>query len=485
MLFSVQHIIAQSLTASSTTSNYNGYAVSCTGSEDGSINLSVSGGTAPYSFVWNTANGSATADGTTTEDLANLKAGTYTVMVTDSVGAADTLAIVLNQPSSLSASLFSQSFNGYNIHCQGGADGQITTTVNGGVAPFQYLWSTGDTVPNIGGLAADSYQLIVTGANGCKDTSTIVLLEPLGLALQLNPSITPSGYGLHCAGGNSGTIDLAVTGGVGNYIYNWSHGAITQDLTGLTADVYSVRVEDGNGCVKIDSTTLTEPLPLSVTGNATEYAAGEYFSCDTCNDGSYSLTVSGGSGPVAAYTYQWSSGQTTSAVSSLSPNTYYTFTVTDNEACTVTDSILLPANVQTSQLELFGTLSSYAGGHQVSTFGGSNGWIDLQVIGGNPPYNYQWAGPPTLPAALAVFQDLNEMSAGTYTVVVTDADQQQAEKTFTLNGPANPLSATLSVLSPNCPNVNSGQLAASVSGATPPSMARLRQMGQQRPLLPN
>ena len=249
-------------------------------------------------------------------------------------------------------------------------------------------------------------------------------------------------------------------------IYNWStstgsaqaSGAITEDVTGLAAGSYSVRVEDGNGCVKIDSTVLTEPSAISFSGVATEYAVGEYFSCDTCNDGVYSLTVSGG---VGLYAYSWGNGQTTAAASGLAPNTYYTFTITDSEGCARTDSVLLPANIQTSSLELFGTLSSYSGGHQVSTYGGSNGWINLQVVGGTSPYSYAWSNG-------ASTRDISGLAVGTYTVVVTDAAQQQAEKSFTLNGPANPLSATLMVQNPNCPNVNSGQLSASVSGATPP-----------------
>jgi len=207
---------AQSLSISSTTSDYNGYSVSCNGSEDGSINLTVSGGTVPYTYLWSTTDGSAVVDGLTTEDLVSLKAGTYTIIVNDSVGAADTLAIVLNQPSALSTALFSPSFNGFNILCAGGANGQITTTINGGVAPFRYAWNTGDTVPNIGGLAAGTYLLVATGVNGCKDTSTIALSAPSGLSLQLNPSITASGYGLSCAGDNSGAIDLVVNGGVGS-----------------------------------------------------------------------------------------------------------------------------------------------------------------------------------------------------------------------------------------------------------------------------
>ncbi len=215
-------------------------------------------------------------------------------MVWDSLGAVDSLLVTLTEPPALSSSLFSPGYNGFNISCAGGSDGQITLTANGGVAPYMYQWSTGDSLPNIPGLAAGGYGSVVADANGCVDSAYIDLTEPVALGTSLSVPVGASGLELACAGDATGSIDLSVTDGVAPYIYNWNSGAITEDLSGIEAGWYSVRVEDANGCVRFDSTELQEPLPLSYTGIPLEYQPGEFFSCDTCSDGQVTLTPSGG-----------------------------------------------------------------------------------------------------------------------------------------------------------------------------------------------
>jgi hypothetical protein len=448
----------QGLSVSSTTSDYNGHAISCHGQSDGSIDLTVSGGISQYTFVWSTADGSPSADGATSEDLSNLSAGNYQVIVNDSVGDVDTLQFVLTQPVALSISLFSPQYNGYNIRCSGGVDGQINATVSGGVAPYTYQWNTGDSVPNIGGLGVGTYQLIVIGANGCSDTATITLTEPLGLTTSLSSPLTDSGLEIPCAGSSSGSIDLTVTKGVGMYLYNWSNGGITQDLNGIGAGWYSVQVSDGNGCVKYDSLELREPTPLTYTGSAYEYQPGEFFSCDTCNDGQATPIPSGGTSP---YAFMWSNGQTTQTATGLAPGVVYSFTITDAAGCAVVDSFSLPTNQVQTPLELIGTVSSYPGGYQVSYLGAADGWIDLQVIGGSSPFSYNWSNGATT-------QDISDLSSGTYTVTVTDNNGAQAERSFTLTAPSNALQVFLSTLHPSCYGQSTGFMEAMVSGGTPP-----------------
>ena len=448
----------QGLSVSSTTSDYNGHAISCHGQSDGSIDLSVSGGTSPYTLAWSTADGSPSADGAVSEDLSNLSAGNYQVIVNDSLGAADTIQFLLTQPAALSISLFSPQHNGYNIHCSGGAEGQINATVSGGVAPYVYQWSTGDSVPNLGSLLVGSYQLIVIGANGCSDTASITLTEPAELTTSLTSPLTASGLEIPCEGSESGSIDLTVSSGAGSYLYNWSNGGITQDLNSIGAGWYSVQVSDGNGCVKYDSLELREPTPLTYTGSAYEYQPGEFFSCDTCNDGQATTAPTGGTPP---YSYLWSNGQTTQTATELAPDVFYSFTITDDAGCTVVDSFSLPANQTPNPLELIGTVSSYAGGYQVSSTGATDGWIDLQVIGGSSPFSYNWSNGATT-------QDISGLSSGTYTVTVTDDDGEQAERSFTLTAPSNALQVFLSTLHPSCFGQSTGFMEAMVSGGTPP-----------------
>ncbi|MBI1289265.1 MAG: hypothetical protein GC178_16990 [Flavobacteriales bacterium] len=458
---------SQDLAVSGIVSNHNGYAVSCSGADDGSIDLSVSGGSTPYGFLWSTVNGAVAANGATTEDLIGLTAGTYRVIVTDSVGDSDTLDVVLNAPADLSVSLYSPVYNGFNVHCQDGTDGQISSTVSGGVSPYSYAWNTGDAVPNIGGLSQGSYQVVVTGTNGCRDTSTIILVDPS--ALLTNLEVTQP---IACHGGTA-VLDLSVSGGVGPYIYNWGNGAITQDLSAAMAGMHSVRVQDANGCVRFDSLLVTEPDVLGFYGSLYEYQPGENFSCDTCNDGQATLTPSGGTSP---YTYLWTTitgtgnGQATATAVGLSQGDSYTFTITDAMGCSVTDSFTMPeVTPPPSALELVGTMSSYAGGYQVSGNGVEDGWIDLQVIGGTSPYVYLWSTSNGSTAANgATTQDLNSLGAGTYTVTVTDVSSEQAEKSFTLTAPATTLSGYLNSSGTGCYGTGSGQLSVIAQGGVPP-----------------
>ncbi|MBI1289437.1 MAG: hypothetical protein GC178_17860 [Flavobacteriales bacterium] len=469
LTLSFQTTFSQVITITSSVSDNNGYGVSCNGLADGSIDITVADGTAPYTFAWSTADGSASVNGATTEDLTGLTAGTYTVVVTDAVSETNTVDVVVTQPPALSVSLYSPDYNGYNIHCYLGADGQISSSVSGGVSPYTYSWSTTATAPDIGGLTAGYYQVEVTGANGCSVTADITLTEPTDVVASL--SVASS---IACAGGTT-DVNLGVSGGVGSYIFNWStttgspqaSGAITQNLTSVTAGDYTVRVEDANGCIKFESTNVTEPAALTYTGSLYEYQPGEYFSCQTCDDGQGTITPSGGTAP---YAYLWSDGQTTATATGLAQGATYTFTVTDAAGCTANGEFTMPVMSGTSNsLELVGTMSSYAGGYQVSTNGASDGWIDLMVSGGTSPYTYQWNTSNGSPSAVgATTQDLSDLGAGTYSVIVTDANSEQAEKSFTLNAPANVLSGYFNSVDVSCNGQADGQLSAVAMGGTPP-----------------
>lgn len=477
LLGQTTHVLGQSPEISSALSNHNGYAVSCFGESDASIDLTITGGTSPYSFLWSTNNGTAAADGATTEDLSNLGIGTYTVVVTDAVSATSTVDITVTQPPALAVSLFSPDYNGYNVHCNAGADGQISSSVSGGVSPYSYSWSTGATVPDIGSLGAGYYQVQVTGANGCSLSADITLTEPAAVSGSLSVS-SP----IACSGGTT-DVNLSVSGGVSPYIFNWSttmgspqaSGAISQNLNAVTAGDYTVRIEDANGCIQFESMDVVEPDALTIGGSLYEYQPGENFSCPTCDDGQGTIVPSGGTPP---YTYLWTSstgswqgeGTTTATATNLAQGATYNFTVTDAAGCTANGQFTMPTMTPPpSTLELFGTMSSYAGGYQVSSNGASDGSIDLQVMGGTSPYTYLWNTNNGSPGAVgATTQDLDNLAAGTYSVTVTDANQNTAEKSFTLNAPANVLSAYLNTMGVGCNGQTNGQLSAVAMGGTPP-----------------
>jgi hypothetical protein len=222
------------------------------------------------------------------------------------------------------------------VSCNGAADGAIDLTVAGGAdcVAYSYNWSTGATTEDVSGLAAGTYGVTVTDANGCSASSTFTLTEPAVLVGSGVRSSVNCGYNIACNGG-TGSIDYAVSGGCAPYSYLWSNGATTEDVSGLAAGTHGVTVTDANGCSTSNSFTLTQPEALAFTcpTNTTVYLGWPPLSCATLSV----TNVTGGCGP---YTYAWSDGATT-ASTTVCPtvSTDYTVTVTDangcSESCTV------------------------------------------------------------------------------------------------------------------------------------------------------
>jgi hypothetical protein len=401
-------------------------------------------------YLWSSASGAGAAQGATTAVVSGLGAGAYTVIASDSIGQADTSSFALTAPTAISVSLFSPSYNGFQVRCAGGADGQITATVSGGVAPYSYQWNTGDSVPTVGGLQAGSYQVIVMGANGCTDTSSIILLD----APVLSTTVT-SGSGIACHGGTTG-LDLSVADGVPPYIYNWSNGAITQDVATASAGNYSVRVEDANGCVRFDSVSVSQPDPLTFSGSLYQYPNGQYFSCDTCHDAQGTLSVSGGSAP---YTYLWSDGQTSSSAAGLAQGGSYWFTITDMNGCARTDSFTLGYWQQNPPFDVVASFSTYPGGYNVSCTGCADGEIKLTPVGGVAPFAYTWMHGPTT-------NEVNGLMAGYYEVTVTDANGTTLTRGYSLSAPQSGMMVQMIASYNACKQ--EGGIQAMVLGGTPP-----------------
>jgi len=205
---------------------------SCSGVFDGEINLTVSGGSAPYSYSWSNASAN--------EDLVNIKPGGYMVEVTDNNGC---VAVLTTNVGSSSIDLSNVTLT--NPDC-GDTDGMISLVPVGGASPYTYLWSSnagGATTSSVSSLAAGNYYVTVTDDNGCAETEMFSLSNPSGPVLDLN-SVSSS----HCAG-NTGNINISIVTGVSPFSYEWSNGETTQDISGLNAGNYSVDVTDNDGCV--------------------------------------------------------------------------------------------------------------------------------------------------------------------------------------------------------------------------------------------
>ncbi|MEZ4893191.1 MAG: SprB repeat-containing protein [Saprospiraceae bacterium] len=397
--------------------------VACYGGNTGSIDISVSGGTSPYTYLW--------SNGATTQDINNLSAGTYTVTVTDANNCSATKATTITQP----GSGLSLSRTSTNVSCYGGSNGSINLTVSGGTSPYSYNWSNGATTEDISGLSAGTYTVTVTDNNGCTKTTSKTITQPKSLVL------TKTQTNVDCYGGSNGSIDLTVTDGSSPYTYAWSNGATSQDVSGLSAGTYTVTVTDNNGCTKSTAATITQPSALSLSKTVSDATCGNA-------NGSIDLTVSGGSNP---YTYAWSNGATIQDISGLAAGTY-TVTVTDNHNCTKTLSATVN-NISGPSLSETHT--------EVSCFGGSNGSIDLTVSGGTSPYTYSWSNSATT-------QDINNLSAGTYTVTVTDANNCTATKSATINQPNSALSLSRTSTNVSCNGGSDGSINLTVTGGTNP-----------------
>jgi len=214
-------------------------SVSCFGGNNGAVDVTVTGGTMPYSYVWNT--------GDVTEDLSNLTAGNYTVSITDANGCTFSLVTTVTQPNGpLSPSIVMTP-----VGCFADSTGSINLTVTGGTPPYQYYWSNGDTTANLTNLTGGSYSVYIVDSNSCNivdsnsciaQTSTYVP-TPEG-ALYAFPVVT----NLNCSSLTSGSIILNPTGGTVPYSYSWSNGDTTENLVNIGAGQYTVTITDSAGC---------------------------------------------------------------------------------------------------------------------------------------------------------------------------------------------------------------------------------------------
>lgn len=291
--------------------------VSCHNGNNGSVTILAAGGAGTLAY---SINGGASYQSSNV--FSGLTANTYNVIVRDIAGCTGTISFTITQPNPII------SYVGIlNVTCYGSSDGALTIYAFGGTGALQYSMngSTYQSSNIFTGLSGGVKTVYLKDANNCVKTHSVIIAEPLALAL--NPSVS----NVSCAGGNNGAVNLNVSGGSGNNTYLWSTGATTEDVSGLVNGSYSVFVQDGNGCTLSGSYVITEPLAPIVVNSV--------INGTTTNTGSIDATVTGGTMP---YSYSWSNGANTEDISNITPG-IYTLTVTDVYGCISTNQFIVPA----------------------------------------------------------------------------------------------------------------------------------------------
>ena len=397
--------------------------VGCNDTCDGSATAFPSGGSSPYIYLW--------SDGQTNQTADSLCVGIYYVTVYDSIGcfAVDTVSVTALPV------VFQVQDSALNVACNGGCNGEAWANASGGATPYTYLWNTSATTQGITGLCPGTYTCIVSDTNGCLDTISVIITEPLALSSGISKT------DVICNGNCDGQVSVSPSGGTPGYTYLWNTGCTTATCTGLCPGNYYVTITDTNGCTLLDSITIVEPVILSgvsTTVNAT---------CNGNCDGWANVVINGG---VSPYSYLWSSGGTTDTETGLCSGSY-TVTVTDANNCTYLTTVTINEpnvlNPNTSSID-------------ASCNGNCDGVVSSTPTGGSGPYTYLWSSGCTT-------QNCTGLCSGVYTVTVTDFNGCTSVESVTINNP-NVLSLSGTQNDVSCNGDCNGSATVNVSGGTTP-----------------
>ena len=410
-------------------SDYNGFSVTCNNSADAFVNLNISGGTEPYSFNW--------SDGSEFQNLNNVSAGTYSVIVSDQNDCQVELNnLVLTEPSVVD--IVTTSIQ--PVSCSGASDGSISVEFSGGAAPYSFSWLGPINLPDqltISNLPTGSYTIFVVDNNGCQYEETFNIDTP-------NPILLTSfiDSGISCFGANDATLGVNAIGGDGLYTYEWFLNSIVistdQFVSNLSPGVYEVVVTDSESCWESSIIEVVEPELLTATFATLD------VDCYGDNTGSVITSISGGTLP---YNQTWSSGANPN---SLSAGTYE-LTITDDNGCVfnITDiNITQPDSPLTLTADVTDVYPCN---------GDVTGIITPIANGGTPPYEYSILGGG----------NFNALSSGVYTVLVEDANSCITQNNFFIDQPSE-VTANLTTTDVSCFGLTDGQATAIASGGTPP-----------------
>ncbi|MBK8656461.1 MAG: T9SS type A sorting domain-containing protein [Haliscomenobacter sp.] len=395
----------------------------CNDAANGTVNVSVSGGKPPYSYLWN--------NGATSPQVIGVKAGVYTVTVTDAAGCTASASVTVNEPNAIQINL-----SGPVLICTGQQKATISSSVSGGTSPYTFAWSNGDTTGNLQNLEPGTYTLTVTDAKGCTAiaTRTINGTPP--------PQIQISAIDTICGIPNGGMAEAIVSSGMSPYSYLWSTGASTAKISGLGSGTYRITVTDVKGCTDTDSVTIVVVPPIQISVMVTPPA------CYGDSTGSAMASAEGGLPPIA---FSWSTGTLGPKLTNVPAGTY-TVTATDAAGCRADATVIIS---QPDSIKL--TLSA----KDVDCGEAGTGYAVCKATGGKAPYSFLWnTGAST--------DTLFGLSAGTYTVVVTDANGCETTGTVVIRDFGAPQCNIVVTKPVSSPTASDGEATVLVSGGVAP-----------------
>jgi hypothetical protein len=326
-----------------------------------------------------------------------------------------------------------------NVTINGGTDGAATASATGGNPGYTYLWSNAATTASLTGVSAGVYTVTVTDTTGGNDTATVTITEPpvLIASAVVDSNVTVNG-------GSDGAATASATGGVPPYTFLWSNGATTAPIVGLIAGTYTVTVTDDNGVTDTAQAVITEPAAV--------VASAVVDNNVTTNGGSDGQATASATGGTAPYTYVWSNGATTAVASGLVAGAY-TVTVSDANLDNDTASITItePATV----------IASAVVDNDVSVNGGADGQATASASGGTAPYTYLWSNGATTATA-------SGLTAGAYSVTVTDANLANDTANITITEPTAVLASITTTVNESSPGAADGSATVTASGGVPP-----------------
>jgi hypothetical protein len=355
----------------------------CNGSASGAINPSATLGTAPYTYLW--------SNGSTSPQLTNVPAGTYTLQVTDQTGCYELYTTTLADP-------FVITFGGVIAPtCPGGSNGQAVVNSSGCPCMFstcQFLWENGVSGKTNLSVSEGWATVTITHTNGCVVVDSVLVPNSPLVVLSSNVQM------VSCNGASDGSIALNVSTATAPVVFDWSNGAIQELNSNLAPGIYHVVVSDARPCVDTLTFEIQEPAVL-----ISSYTA-QNISCFGAADAQIVASATGGNG---GYIFELNSSASASGVfNNLSAGTY-TLVVTDANGCTAPNQ-----SVQLTEPTALILTMTAAYATSAASF---DGMAFATVTGGTAPYQYAWSDPNNQTDSAAVY--LNE---GWYTVVVTDAN---------------------------------------------------------------